>query len=341
MGFKKIFLSIIVLQFIALHSFSIGIKKASTNVETENSGSFAVVSSIDISYNDEVQNFSESYQANDNKKVKLVLDKGQNYFQMIENIFAEEGIPTELKYLAYVESNYNTKALSRAGARGMWQFMRGTAITYGLKVNRQVDERLNPEKSTRAAAIYFKKLYSQYNNWHMAIAAYNCGEGLIDFAVNKANGSNDFWEITKFLPRETRNYVPHFLGLMDAMNSYSAQQELNTYLNNNGVQTSNAASVAENNTTAFITSSSSINNSETNSTQKTELKSSNTNTESYPIVEAETRSKEYFVYIVKKGDTIELIAKNYPKNPVSLIKDNNNLASNADLNMGGTLLLEK
>ncbi|MEY2830375.1 MAG: hypothetical protein RIQ33_2233 [Bacteroidota bacterium] len=336
---KKIFIAIIIVQLLAIQSFAFSGIKKTVLTETENSSSFSVVSSIDISYNDEVQNFSESYQADDNKKVKRVLEKGHDYFQMIENIFAEEGIPAELKYLAYVESNYNTKALSRAGARGMWQFMRGTAITYGLKVNRQVDERLNPEKSTRAAAAYFKKLYSQYNNWHLAIAAYNCGEGLIDVAVNKANGTNDFWEITKFLPRETRNYVPHFLGLMDAMNSYTAQQELNTYLTNNGVNISNTTSIAENNTTAFIKKNTNV--AINNSAEKPAVSNTELNTDNYSMIESEARSKEYFVYIVKKGDTIELIAKNYPKNSITLIKDNNNLASNADLNMGGTLLLEK
>ncbi|MFM2048703.1 MAG: hypothetical protein RI955_1251 [Bacteroidota bacterium] len=340
--YKKIFFVLAVLQLFVVSAFSYSIKKDSVINDADNVAAFTTISSIDISYNDDVQNFSESYQAEDNRKVKRVLECGHNYFQMIENIFAEEGIPTELKYLAYVESNYNPKATSRAGARGMWQFMRGTAVTYGLKVNRQVDERLNPEKSTRAAASYFKKLYNQYNNWHLAIAAYNCGEGLIDYAVNKANGANDFWEINKYLPRETRNYVPHFLGLMDAMNSYSAQQELNTYLTNNGVvATSTQATVVENATTNFIESNTEVVLNKTKKHDDVISASLVSNVATTVVSEGDNYLKEYFVYIIKQGDSIENIAKKYPKNSIALIKDNNNLASNADLNLGSTLLLEK
>ena len=168
MEFKRTVFTILITLLIAVNSFASSIKKDSAYTENDNSNSFAMVSSIDISYNDEVLSFSESYQHDDNKKVKQVLEKGHYYFQMIENIFAEEGIPTELKYLAYVESNFNTNAMSRSGARGMWQFMRGTAIANGLKVNRQIDERTNPEKSTRAAAVCFKKLYSKYNPSHVS-----------------------------------------------------------------------------------------------------------------------------------------------------------------------------
>jgi len=337
--YKKLFFVLAVLQLFVVSAFAYDIKKDSAFTDPENSAVFSTISSIEISYNDEVQNYSEFYQAAENKNAKRVLERGHDYFQMIENIFNEEGLPTELKYLAYVESNYNPRAMSRAGARGMWQFMRGTAITYGLKVNRQVDERLNPEKSTRAAAAYFKKLYNQYNNWHLAIAAYNCGEGLIDYAVNKANGANDFWEINKYLPRETRNYVPHFLGLIDAMNSYSAQQEFNSYLTSNGaLSTSNQAVVAEAATTSFIENKTEVVLNKRNNIENT---SKAVAVAATIVSESDNYLKEYFVYIIKQGDSIESIAKKYPKNSISIIKDNNNLSSNADLSMGSTLLLEK
>ncbi|MEN9521786.1 MAG: hypothetical protein RL065_163 [Bacteroidota bacterium] len=343
--YKKLFFVLAVLQLFVVSAFAYDIKKDSAFTDPENSAVFSTISSIEISYNDEVQNYSEFYQAAENKNAKRVLERGHDYFQMIENIFNEEGLPIELKYLAYVESNYNPRAMSRAGARGMWQFMRGTAITYGLKVNRQVDERLNPEKSTRAAAAYFKKLYNQYNNWHLAIAAYNCGEGLIDYAINKANGVNDFWEINKYLPRETRNYVPHFLGLMDAMNGYSAQQELNTYLTNNGASTPAAssaqASVAENATNSFIENKPEVVFSKKIKHDEVEANKASAIAPAVIASESDNYLKEYFVYIIKQGDSIESIAKRYPKNSISIIKDNNNLSSNADLSMGSTLLLEK
>lgn len=337
--YKKLFFVLAVLQLFVVSAFAYDIKKDSAFTDPENTAVFSTISSIEISYNDEVQNYSEFYQAAENKNAKRVLERGHEYFQMIENIFNEEGLPTELKYLAYVESNYNPRAMSRAGARGMWQFMRGTAIAYGLKVNRQVDERLNPEKSTRAAASYFKKLYNQYNNWHLAIAAYNCGEGLIDYAVNKANGANDFWEINKYLPRETRNYVPHLLGLIDAMNSYSAQQEFNSYLTSNGaLNTSNQAIVAETATTNFIENKTEV---VLNKRNNIENVAKTTAVAATIVSESDNYLKEYFVYIIKQGDSIESIAKKYPKNSITIIKDNNNLSSNADLSLGSTLLLEK
>jgi membrane-bound lytic murein transglycosylase D len=143
--------------------------------------------------------------------------RGQIYFPMIEQIFAAEGIPEELKYLALGESGLNPTARSSAGAVGMWQFMPVTARGEGLRVDSWVDERRDPEKATRAAARHMKALFEDYNGrWHLALAGYNCSYRCITRAVNRAGGSMDeppsYWDIYPNLPRETRGFVPKFIA---------------------------------------------------------------------------------------------------------------------------------
>ena len=137
------------------------------------------------------------------------LRRSGRYREMIERIFREESIPLDVLYLAQVESLFKTNAVSRARARGIWQFARGTAIRYGLKVNSAIDERSDPEKSTRAAARYLKELYSLFGDWNLALAGYNAGEGKVLRAMKRYR-TDDFWRLreTRGLRRETKNYVP-------------------------------------------------------------------------------------------------------------------------------------
>jgi len=155
------------------------------------------------------------------KALNYWLAKGRKYFsdglkrsgryrQIIEGAFRSESIPLDLMYLAQVESLFKTNAISRARARGIWQFGRGTAIRYGLKVNRYIDERSDPEKSTMAAARYLNELYAIFKDWNLALAAYNWGEGKVQRLVERT-GRSDFWnllELKRNFPRETRNHVP-------------------------------------------------------------------------------------------------------------------------------------
>jgi membrane-bound lytic murein transglycosylase D len=156
------------------------------------------------------------------KSLNFWLNRGHKYFhdgllrsgryrEMIERIFREESIPLDVLYLAQVESLFKANAVSRARARGIWQFARGTAIRYGLKVNSAIDERSDPEKSTRAAARYLNDLYAMFHDWNLVLAAYNWGEGKVQKLMNRS-GLNDFWEISglrrRNFPRETKNHVP-------------------------------------------------------------------------------------------------------------------------------------
>src|SRR5271166_2723426 len=135
------------------------------------------------------------------------------YHDMISRVLKEEGVPQDLIYLAQAESGFQPLALSRAGARGMWQFMAGSGALYGLERNWWVDERQDPEKATQAAARHLKDLYHQFGDWYLAMAAYNSGASTVQHAVERT-GYADFWELYRrgVLPQETRNYVPIILA---------------------------------------------------------------------------------------------------------------------------------
>lgn len=169
---------------------------------------------------DEVRRFIEMY-AKRRKQVSYMLGLGKAYyFEMFQQTLAKYDIPMELCYLPIIESALNAKAISRAGAGGLWQFMVKTGHIYGLEVNSLVDERMDPEKSTEAAARYLKAMYSIYHDWHVVIAAYNCGPGNVQKAIRCSGGKTSYWDIYPYLPRETRSYVPIFIAACYIMNYY-------------------------------------------------------------------------------------------------------------------------
>jgi membrane-bound lytic murein transglycosylase D len=141
-----------------------------------------------------------------------MLGMSEFYMPIIEEEIDKAGIPHELKYLPIIESALNPKAVSRANAKGLWQFMFSTAKIYGLKSNNYIDERFDPIKSTKAAVRYLAHLYKLFGKWELAIAAYNCGPGNVKKAIVRSDGKTDFWDIYYYLPRETRGYLPMFIA---------------------------------------------------------------------------------------------------------------------------------
>lgn len=159
--------------------------------------------------NREVEYFLDRFTGSRRSVVGLWLNRSARYVGMIREVMRKHGLPEELAFTAMVESGFNPIAVSPAGAKGLWQFMASTARRYGLRVDRWVDERLDPEKSTLAAAGYLRDLYTQFGSWALAQAAYNAGEVTVARAI-RATGSTDFWTLarTRFLRRETKEFVP-------------------------------------------------------------------------------------------------------------------------------------
>jgi membrane-bound lytic murein transglycosylase D len=151
---------------------------------------------------------------------RAILGLKDYYFPMIEDIFDSYGLPAELKYMAVIESALNPNAVSRVGATGMWQFMYSTGRLYGLTINSIVDERRDPVKATHAAARFLKDMYDIYQDWTLAIAAYNCGPGNVDKAIRRSGNKKDYWDIYYRLPRETRGYVPMYVAATYILNNY-------------------------------------------------------------------------------------------------------------------------
>ncbi len=172
---------------------------------------------IPMTYNKTVRNCIDVYAQRLRNSTKYIMGMADFYFPMIEQKLDINELPLELKYLAVVESALNPIAQSRVGASGLWQFMLRTGKAYNLEINSLIDERFDPEKATDAACKYFKDMYKLYGNWHLVIAAYNCGPGNVNKAIRRSGGSKDFWEIYKYLPRETRSYVPLFMAVSYVM----------------------------------------------------------------------------------------------------------------------------
>ena len=170
-----------------------------------------------LPFNETVKNYMILYSEKMPSRMKRVLGLSKFYFPIFEETLSRYGLPLELKYLPIIESMLNPTATSRAGARGMWQFMYNTARAYGLEINSWVDERLDVEKATDAAARYMADAYRVFGDWSLAISSYNCGAGNVQKAISRAGGKSDFWSIYPYLPRETRGYVPAFVGAMYAM----------------------------------------------------------------------------------------------------------------------------
>jgi membrane-bound lytic murein transglycosylase D len=170
---------------------------------------------IDVPMNERVLAFVRLLSGRLKSFLEEGLNRGVRFLPMVQDVFRAEGLPLDLAYVPLIESAFKPTALSRAKARGIWQFMHGTGLENGLTHDWYIDERADPEKATRAAAKYLKTLNTMFDgDWHLALASYNGGPGRVQRAVRRS-GRNDFWQIsasTTYLPRETRDYVPLVLA---------------------------------------------------------------------------------------------------------------------------------
>ena len=180
----------------------------------------SINSFITLPYNETVRSYIIMYAEKMPERLSHMLSLAEYYFPIFEETLNAYDMPLELKYMAVIESALNPVAVSRARAKGMWQFIYSTAKIYGLKINTYVDERFDPVKAADAAARYLKDAYDVFGDWNLAISSYNCGLGNVNKAIRRAGGKKDFWAIYRYLPRETRGYVPAFVGAMYAFNFY-------------------------------------------------------------------------------------------------------------------------
>lgn len=173
---------------------------------------------IALNFNTRVYSFINYFAVRDREYTLDVISRKKLFFPIFEEYLAKYGLPDELKYLSIVESGLYERAISRAGAGGLWQFMPYTGRSYGLHQDFYIDERFDPEKATEAACKYLKMLHNMFGDWELALAAYNSGPGNVRKAIRRSGYKKGFWEIYRYLPRETRSYVPQFVAITYILN---------------------------------------------------------------------------------------------------------------------------
>ncbi|MCD8185227.1 MAG: transglycosylase SLT domain-containing protein [Rikenellaceae bacterium] len=181
-----------------------------------------IASAVQLPYNDIVRKYIIAYTGRLKNHMQQMLGLAQYYFPIIEEELDRQGLPCELKILPMIESALQPQAVSRAGATGIWQFMLRTGKGMGLEINSLVDERLDPVAATLAACEYLKQLHAIYQDWTLALAAYNCGPGNINKAFRRAPEAKSYWDIYEYLPKETREYVPSFIAATYAYTFHKA-----------------------------------------------------------------------------------------------------------------------
>ena len=189
-------------------------------------------SAIKLNYNDIVKNYIEMYTVRKRRLLEKIITRSQIYFPIFEEYFDKYNLPLELKYLSIVESALNPNARSKSGAVGLWQFMYNTGKMLDLNITSFIDERKDIYKSTNAACRYLEYLYRTFGDWQLALAAYNGGPGSVRNAITLSGGKTNFWEIRKYLPKETQGYVPAYIAAFYAF-EYSKEHNIKTMKNLN------------------------------------------------------------------------------------------------------------
>ena len=173
---------------------------------------------VPLHFNNNVKSFIDYFTIRNREYTKGVIERRDRFFPIFEEILAENGMPEELKYLSIVESGLRANAISRVGAGGLWQFMPSTGKMYRLSQSWYIDERMNPRKATEAACKYLGELYNMFDDWELALAAYNTGPGNVRRAIRRSGYKKSFWDIYRYLPRETRSYLPQFVAIAYTLN---------------------------------------------------------------------------------------------------------------------------
>ncbi|WP_246473914.1 lytic transglycosylase domain-containing protein [Arenibacter arenosicollis] len=207
--FDSIYQDITTLEIDSVYHFNVDTDTLKARLEILNQKT-----PFNIVYNPSLENVIRYFLTRKRDMMSRMLTISQFYFPLFEQELDNQDVPLELKYLAIVESALNPRARSRVGATGLWQFMYGTGKMYDLDVSSYVDERSDPINSTKAASLYLKKLHGIFNDWDLALAAYNSGPGNVNKAIRRSGGYKNYWNIRRNLPRETAGYVPAFLATM-------------------------------------------------------------------------------------------------------------------------------
>ena len=204
-------------QILSPETLDEGMQEEASSPEEVEETEVPVLTTFDIpmTTNEKVEIYIHYFTNRIRDKFSTWLGRSEMYLPMMKKTFREKGLPEDLTYLVLIESGFNNRAYSRAKATGQWQFMKGTGKRYGLRIDRWIDERRDPEKATEAAAEYLGDLYGLFNDWHLAAAGYNAGEGKIGRAIKKYK-TVDFWQLSqpknKYLRRETKDYVPKLIA---------------------------------------------------------------------------------------------------------------------------------
>jgi membrane-bound lytic murein transglycosylase D len=304
---------------------------------------------LSIALNEPVLKYINAYRGTRSRDFTEALARGGRYLDHMQKVFVEEGVPAELAYVALVESEFKTDAVSSARASGLWQFMPRTGKHLGLAQDSWVDERSDPEEATRAAAKYLKYLHNRFDDWNLALAAYNAGEGTVQKAINR-HGTRDFWTLVerRAFSKETREYVPKIhaaIKVAQAPESYGLEVELEDPLKGEALPTEESvdlrvvAECAGTDLEELKLLNPGLRRLMTPTNRPFELKvPEGTADEAAACLASIPANKKVRLHVVRKGQTLSTVAKKYGTNAKTLAQANR-ISTKSRLSLGTELII--